>query len=68
MRSFYEFQQEELIENAPQGVVFAKGADGDNILLIEDGTVIRFGHEIPEIIDNLKSIAQFIFDTITETE
>lgn len=65
---FNELEKEELIENIPKGVVFAKGADGDNVLLIQDGTVIRFSHEIPEIIDNWKSMAQFLFDAITETE
>ena len=50
----------------PQGVVFAKSADGDSVLLKDDGSVIRFAHEIPEIIDEWKTLAQFLFDSITE--
>lgn len=61
---FNEFEKEELLENKPKGIVFAKGADGDNILLVQDGSVVRFSHETPEIIDNWKNVAQFIFDAV----
>ena len=64
------FQQrlvlEELLEEQPDGIVFAKCPDGDCILLCADGTVIRFSHEVPEIIDQWPSLAQFIFDAASE--
>ena len=59
-------EKEELAKDIPQGIVFAKSADGDSILLKNDGSVIRFAHEIPEKIDEWKNLAQFIFDAITE--
>ena len=61
-------EKEELAEDIPQGIVFAKSADGDSVLLEPDGSVIRFGHETPEKIDEWKTIAQFIFSAITENE
>lgn len=61
-------EREELAEAIPQGIVFAKSADGDSILLQHDGSVIRFAHEIPEKIDEWKTLAQFIFEAITESE
>lgn len=59
-------EKEELTKEIPQGVVFAKSADGDSVLLKDDGSVIRFAHEIPEIIDEWKTLTQFLFDSITE--
>lgn len=61
-------EKEELAEDIPQGIVFAKSADGDSILLKYDGSVIRFAHEIPEKVDDWNTLAQFIFDAITENE
>ena len=61
-------EKEELARDVPQGIVFAKSADGDSILLKHDGSVIRFAHEFPEKIDEWKTLAQFIFDAITESE
>lgn len=64
------FQQqlisEELLEDRPDGIVFAKCPDGDCILLCTDGTVIRFSHEAPEVLDQWPSLAQFLFDAVSE--
>lgn len=67
-----EFQdyitQEELLEQVPDGIVIAHCADGDNVLLLSDNRVIRFSHEEPENIYQWNSLAQFIYDAITEEE
>lgn len=60
--------KEELLEQKPDGVVFANCADGDVVLYLKDGSVIRFSHEEPEAICQWKSLAQFFFDAITEDE
>ena len=57
-------KEEELLESLPQGVVFAHCADGDHILLCEDGKVIRFSHEEPISIAEWPSLAQFIVEAI----
>lgn len=59
---------EELLEEKPQGVVIGKCPDGDAILLCADGTVARFSHEAPEVTDSWPTLAQFIFDAVTEQE
>lgn len=61
-----QLSSEELLEEQPNGIVFAKCPDGDCILLCADGTVIRFSHEVPEAIDQWSSLAQFIFDAVSE--
>ncbi len=57
---------EELLEEKPDGVVIAKCADGDAVLLCANGTVIRFSHEEPAAVSAWKSLAQFIFEALTE--
>lgn len=57
---------EELQDEKPDGIVFAKCPDGDSVLLCTDGTVIRFSHEGPVVTDQWPGLAQFFFDTITE--
>lgn len=59
---------EELLESKPEGVVIAKCPDGDTVLLCADGSVVRFSHEMPEAIGQWPTLAQFIFDTVTEQE
>ena len=61
-------EKEELEENIPQGIVFLSCADGDVILLANDGTVIRFSHETVGVIDEWQSVQQFVFDAITESD
>lgn len=61
-------QTEELLEEKPGGVVIAKCPDGDTVLLGREGSVIRFSHEAPEITGQWPTLAQFIFDAVTESE
>ena len=46
----------------PEGTVFGICADGDKIIKLDDGKVIRVSHEEPEILEEWPSVAQFIFD------
>lgn len=63
-----QLDTEELLEEKPDGIVFAKCPDGDSVLYCADGTVIRFSHEEPVATAQWPSLAQFFFDTITEGE
>ena len=63
---FEELCSEELIEEKPNGAVFAKCPDGDRILLCADGAVIRFSHEAPAVTEEWNSLAQFVADAINE--
>lgn len=65
---FDELKKEELLEKTPEGKVFATCANGDVVLVNEQGTVLRFGHEEPEIINDWQTLAQFFFDAISENE
>ncbi len=38
---------EEMLDEKPSGVVFAKCPDGDRIILCDSGNVIRFSHQQP---------------------
>ena len=59
---------EELLEVKPDGVVIAACADGDKVLLLKDGAVIRFSHEAPEETNCWPSLVQFMADAIQEGE
>ncbi len=61
-------QKEELLETPPEGIVIAKCADGDTVLLCMDGSVIRFSHEEPVVLASWDSAAQFVYEALTETE
>ena len=63
---FRQLQGEELLESHPAGIVIGKCPDGDTLLLCNDGTVIRFSHEVPEILNQWPSLPQFIFDAISD--
>lgn len=65
---FDELKKEELLTEMPKGKVFSICADGDVVLVTEQGTVLRFGHEAPEIINDWQTLAQFFFDAISENE
>ena len=65
---FRHLQTEELLEAPPKGIVIGKCPDGDTLLLCDDGTVIRFSHEGPEILNQWPTLSQFIFDAISEGE
>ncbi|MBQ8448095.1 MAG: hypothetical protein IJX27_04090 [Clostridia bacterium] len=59
---FRELEKEELLEEKPRGALFAKCPDGDAVLLLEDGTVVRFNHEVPEVWEKWESLAEFFED------
>ena len=61
---FQALESEELLEEKPEGVVICTCADGDRVLLEQDGAVIRFSHEVPETTVQWPSLAQFITDAI----
>lgn len=61
-----ELASEELLETPPQGIVVALCPDGDRILLLTEGGVIRFSHEAPEAIAQWPSLAQFIYDALAD--
>ncbi|MBQ8720492.1 MAG: hypothetical protein IJY65_05610 [Clostridia bacterium] len=58
-----ELQAEGLLEKKIDGAVIAKCADGDRILLCEDGGVIRISHEEPAAVEEWEGLSQFIADT-----
>lgn len=60
--------KEELSDVNVTGIVFAKCADGDKVILKNDGSVYRFSHEIPEIVEEWKNLAQFFYDSIEYEE
>ena len=58
---FYEeISKEELMDEKPCGVVFAKAADGDRILLSSDGEILRFSHETMTVTEKWQSLAEFM--------
>ena len=59
-------ESEEPLEDKPDGIVICACANGDWVLLLRDGTVIRFSHEVPEITEQWPSLAQFIVDAIND--
>ncbi len=63
-----ELRKEELEAELPCGIKFGRCADGDTLLLCEDGTVVRFGHEEPVVLEQWPSLHQFIFDALTGME
>ena len=64
---FYQaLEKEELLAVKPQGLVICTCANGDKVLLLHDGTVIRFNHEAPEVCEQWQSLPQFIVDAINE--
>ena len=62
---FYQTLAAEELTDKPRGVVIAKCADGDAILLCA-GEVIRFSHEAPETNAQWPSLHQFIADAVDE--
>lgn len=61
---FNELKKEELFDEKPDGVVIAVCSDGDNVLYLKDGSVIRFSHEAPEILCRWQNTAKFFIDAI----
>lgn len=64
---FYDLlRKEELLEKQPKGMVIARCADGDKVLLLTDGKVIRFSHEAPEVTEEWPALPLFVFDAVSE--
>ncbi len=63
-----ELAAEELLETPPQGSVIAICPDGDRVLLLTSGRVIRFSHEEPVAIAEWPTLAQFFYDGINLEE
>lgn len=61
---FASLQSEELLTEKLNGIVFAKCVNGDTVLLCEDGAVIRFSHEAPEITDQWLGLPYFFADAL----
>ena len=58
-------ESEELLKEKPCGIVFAKCADGDSVLLSDNGNVIRFNHEEPVVCCEWVNLHAFVSD-VTE--
>jgi len=54
----------EELHDIPGGIVFCKCADGDSVLLTQSGVVMRVSHEVPEILEEWPSLAQFFVDAL----
>ena len=63
---FKSLEKEELLEIKPKGVVIAICADGDLVLFTKDEKVIRFSHEVPEVISEWQNIAKFFVEAIND--
>lgn len=63
-----DLASEELLEKPPQGIVMVRCPDGDRVLLTDEGRVIRFSHEAPEVIGEWPTLSQFIYDSILTEE
>ena len=57
---------EELLEVKPAGTVIAICPDGDNCLLTPAGTVERWSHEAPEVIEHFPTLPQFFADALQD--
>ncbi len=68
-KEFYDqLEKEELLENKPEGKVFVQCVDGDVLLVTKEGKVLLFGHEEPIVINEWKTISQFVFEAISDDE
>lgn len=59
-----EMEREELLNEKPRGTVVAICPDGDRCLLTTDGTVERWSHEAPEVLEQWPTLAQFFADAL----
>lgn len=62
--NFAEAMKAEELADIPCGIVIAKCADGDTVLLLEDGSVIRVSHEEPIVSQEWMSLSSFIFEVM----
>ena len=63
--NFAETMKSEQLTNIPCGIVIAKCADGDTVLLLDSEKIIRISHEAPDACCEWVSLHAFIFD-VTE--
>jgi len=63
-----DMAMEELLDQPFEGIVFACCADGDRVVLRPEGTVVRVSHEIPEIVEDWPTLAQFFADCVEPEE
>jgi hypothetical protein len=61
----YMIKTEELLKDRPTGIVIAKCADGDYVIITEE-IVHRVSHEVMDIIETWKTIAQFFYESLEE--
>ncbi len=59
---------EELLSECLAGIVIAVCADGDAVLCCPDGSVVRVSHEMPKVVEEWTSMAQFVADVLDEVE
>jgi len=59
-----DLKKEELWTNLLEGIAFGICGNGDRLILLLDGKVIRASHEAPEILEEWPSVAQFFCDII----
>ena len=64
---FEEDMRKEEFADIPAGIVFCNCADGDRVILTQNGEVYRVSHEVPETLEEWPSPAQFFVDSL-ETE
>ena len=48
------------------GIIIAKCADGDKVVINNDGIVKRISHETMDICENWDTVAQFFYDTLAD--
>ena len=61
---FAELEKEDLLEEKPSGIVFAKCPDGDAVIALDGGAVVRFNHEAPEAWEKWESLAEFFEESL----
>jgi hypothetical protein len=59
-------EKEELLTDKPLGIAFVKCADGDTVILSEDGAVKRVSHEDYSIPESWNTLAEFMYDSFED--
>lgn len=61
-----EIKKEELLIDRYTGIVFAKCADGDTVMINNDGSVKRISHETMAVCESWDTVAQFFFEALAD--
>ncbi|MBQ9083440.1 MAG: hypothetical protein IJY28_08080 [Clostridia bacterium] len=61
-----QWAAEELLQEKPEGIVFAVCPDGDVVLRCTNGCIVRVSHEAPEILTQWPGLPQFIAEVLQE--